>query len=584
MVIQNITGTYNLVADPEWKLLQLYEIYMECNTTSGPVTINLFPINDLGFFWNVKIYVVDQYRNSATNNITVNCSAFDTFGGSTTQTINTDGGSLCFAVTDNTTWLVTGGSGGGIKDYKQAQLPNVSLNPQTIARPDLFGEGLPYFPYVGTTPFIRLNNNTLVNVQYCQSILPNGILIFECYSFGIVEPINGYWVAFKQNASNPKLLEKVAELKMTNQFWNQWYNYTLKDEGENVVKFVNLNFPDFNGVNNIQSWTTKLTYNDGVLTAEDSTLDLNKTYLQLYNELAGTDLGSGAFDNRIMEYILDDDYYGMNTGTQKGWLYYRSNAGAGAVQWWTVGVNILTGQTRFITPAETIFATVTNFDFSTKTVDDLIQQWVNHPNGVMYSFADNNFPNNYNNVNGVTCVWSPYFQNPNQVLYINSRFIENGQFEYLFGQLSAAFLGYTSLYWDNKNIFTITYDPPYFSNGQTLVVQRFNTDTKEVKTWNIPILFEITSQLSIYENNQGVLIFNFTRPGEAYFYTSFGLYTYIYAPNSNDYYWQLQSNNCYPTNLLLDKSWSTNYDTLLYNPYSVGVEVDTHTGVNFSNN
>ena len=118
MVIQNVTGTYNLIANPEWKLLQLYEIYLECDTTIAPVTVNLFPINDLGFFWNVKIYVVDQFRNASSNNITINCNTApplppDTFGGSTSVSISTNGGSLCFAVADNNTWLVTGGASGG---------------------------------------------------------------------------------------------------------------------------------------------------------------------------------------------------------------------------------------------------------------------------------------------------------------------------------------------------------------------------------------------------------------------------------------------------------------------------------------
>ena len=70
-----ISGTYNLVANPTWKNLVLQEIYLECDTTLAPVTINLFPISDLGRFWNVKIYVTDISNNAGTNPITINAGS-----------------------------------------------------------------------------------------------------------------------------------------------------------------------------------------------------------------------------------------------------------------------------------------------------------------------------------------------------------------------------------------------------------------------------------------------------------------------------------------------------------------------------
>ena len=70
-----ITGTYDLVANPQWRLLQLQEIYLECDTTLAPVTINLFPIEDLSRFWNVKIYIIDISDNAGTNPITINTGA-----------------------------------------------------------------------------------------------------------------------------------------------------------------------------------------------------------------------------------------------------------------------------------------------------------------------------------------------------------------------------------------------------------------------------------------------------------------------------------------------------------------------------
>lgn len=67
-----ITGTYNLAADPIWRQLPLQEVYLECDTSTAPVTINLFPVSDLQRFWNVKIYVTDISNNAGTNPITIN--------------------------------------------------------------------------------------------------------------------------------------------------------------------------------------------------------------------------------------------------------------------------------------------------------------------------------------------------------------------------------------------------------------------------------------------------------------------------------------------------------------------------------
>jgi hypothetical protein len=57
---KRISGTYGLAVDPAWKQVTLDEIYLECDTSSAPVTINL------------KIYVSDISDNVETNNITFN--------------------------------------------------------------------------------------------------------------------------------------------------------------------------------------------------------------------------------------------------------------------------------------------------------------------------------------------------------------------------------------------------------------------------------------------------------------------------------------------------------------------------------
>jgi len=98
-----ISGTYNLQVNENWRWLELQEVYIECDTTSGPVTINLFDIADIDRFWNAKFYISDISNNASTNNITINCSPSDTINYSnvTSAVINTNGGrGLLFIVTE----------------------------------------------------------------------------------------------------------------------------------------------------------------------------------------------------------------------------------------------------------------------------------------------------------------------------------------------------------------------------------------------------------------------------------------------------------------------------------------------------
>ena len=125
-----------------------------------------------------------------------------------------------------------------ISEYKQALLPSTSLVTASIPQPDLVGDALDLGAFINAHPFIRLENGNLAVVQYCQSVLLNGILIYEAYDLETLAEINGYWVAFEQDAQNPRLLNKVAELQMTSQFWNYFYDWTVKDSGDNAVKFV----------------------------------------------------------------------------------------------------------------------------------------------------------------------------------------------------------------------------------------------------------------------------------------------------------------------------------------------------------
>ena len=111
-----ITGTYNLSVNPQWINLQQAEVFLECDTTLAPVTINLFEIADLKRFWNAKIIISDVNNNAGTNNITVNCGGSDVFDNDTINqlVLNVNGSSLSLQVVSETQWLAIESVGGVI--------------------------------------------------------------------------------------------------------------------------------------------------------------------------------------------------------------------------------------------------------------------------------------------------------------------------------------------------------------------------------------------------------------------------------------------------------------------------------------
>jgi hypothetical protein len=108
MVVKNITGTYNLVADSSWGEVNNNEIRLLCNTTSAPVIINLPEIVVSGIQnYNATIIVVDTANNAATNRITINAGGSDKIGSDASEVIKVNGGSTSFKVASNTNWLAT---------------------------------------------------------------------------------------------------------------------------------------------------------------------------------------------------------------------------------------------------------------------------------------------------------------------------------------------------------------------------------------------------------------------------------------------------------------------------------------------
>jgi hypothetical protein len=101
-----ITGTYNLIAEPSYSLLQLQDIYLECDTTISSVVINLFEIEELKRYKNVKIYISDISNNAGTNNIVINSFGTDTINiqGTNSFLINQNGGCCIFSIINQNQW------------------------------------------------------------------------------------------------------------------------------------------------------------------------------------------------------------------------------------------------------------------------------------------------------------------------------------------------------------------------------------------------------------------------------------------------------------------------------------------------
>ena len=102
-----IIDTLNLVVDPQWKNVQQQEVFLECDTSVGTVSINLFEIADLNRFWNVKIIISDYGNNASVNNITITAGGTNLIDqdGTVQIILNLNGESVTFQPVSETSWI-----------------------------------------------------------------------------------------------------------------------------------------------------------------------------------------------------------------------------------------------------------------------------------------------------------------------------------------------------------------------------------------------------------------------------------------------------------------------------------------------
>ena len=424
---------------------------------------------------------------------------------------------------------------------------------------------------------IELDNGNLAQISYNQSVLENGIFIYEAYDLNTTDLIDGYWVAFQQDPNNPERLIKVGELQMTAQFWDNWYNWTAKDSGPNSVKFVSA---VTNGGENdsIESYITKLTWTGSELVAEDIYFDFGgETFGSLYSDLTGISLDKPSFTFKQAEWILDDDYYGMAMGAEAGWCFYRNTDGlTDEEKWIAVGYNILTSEVKWVNPTPLIL-TLTNLDLLGFLK---IKDWVNHPGGLVYSFDDNKQSDQGDNNNGVTAIWSPYWENNTECIYIGIR-TQYGMFSvaeriFLKGELNSPF------YWDNKAFYFWTESGGY--NDQVYIVHKYHIETKEVTTYTLPSLtfLDAYSQsiesnfLNSWANNDG-LFFNVVTFSQL---SSWSIEKYQYVKHEDSKIYKFHLDMSYPTHTFKDKIYNIN-TMASYNFDTLGVAISTYKNMKF---
>ena len=297
-----ITGTYNLVADPSWSLAQFQEVRLECDTTLGPVTINLPAISTLTQSTNIKLFIVDATANASVNNITINAGTTglppvsDTFDDSTTTTLvlNTNGSSVIFQNVAATQWIATESvsSGGGTSNPFGVFF---STTPTTYNITDAIeGTSIPNGVSDSYTKTIPLNSFT--------SAITTALVVFNafevadnCFTFTFYCPANGYGVtspgAPSLNGAGTlgyTMLESVVRLLVTND-----YTKTLRPQPFSNTPIVGFKEVDENGAALISGTNPN------------------------YSEIGGTLIGSYAYTNLGVGYTSDNSVNSQNNSVIK---------------------------------------------------------------------------------------------------------------------------------------------------------------------------------------------------------------------------------------------------------------------------
>ncbi len=248
---------------------------------------------------------------------------------------------------------------------------------------------------------------TIVELSWVHAQLEDGTQIWEAYDRNNWDNdlIDGYWVAIKPNYETGETTV-LSTLKMSENFWDIWYDYTVKVEGEPNSVILTALTNGYGTNQTVGSGVFKLTLTNGVLSLQETIYDLDKTFLELYLELTGLNPELDyALNISAPWYNSDNDWYGMMFGPEMGWNWvYETNT-----QYY-VGYNMLTGETQLIDVSESILD-IKNINYDTgiglgSVLKSIITAISHSKYGVLLRMKSDSFDGN-----SPTAFWSPNYTN-----------------------------------------------------------------------------------------------------------------------------------------------------------------------------
>jgi hypothetical protein len=270
-------------------------------------------------------------------------------------------------------------------------------------------------------PYIKLDNGNLALMYYVMFIMPDGTLIFEAYddeedSADPVYGINGYWVAMKEVEGE---LVKVSELPMTRIMWDWWFDWTVPNYDDNTISLVRAGTV-FNSTRTPDYSRIVISYSDlaGLTLVSEVYTQLPDTVGELMLHYHGTPNVSYNTTRAEPEYMADNSYFQMATGTNAGFVWFGKFGDTTKL----VGFNVLTDEIRsFDLSTSPEFAGITNL-----TGNPLLSPnnfWSLGETGLTYQIGDGGIVDNHT-ANGLTGIWSPFTPDTTKMTWLRTRWGE----------------------------------------------------------------------------------------------------------------------------------------------------------------
>lgn len=169
-----ITGNYNLAASPEWRNVQLEDVFLECDTTLADVNITLPSIADLNRSWSVRLHIINKVGANSVNLIAYTTllpvPVTDFIDGVAQVTLTSVGDSCVVTVEDETNWLSTiSASAMGVPAVVAALSQATLATAPYVALP--VGSSLAVVDYDATATGCMLVKTTLANGTFLDWIV-----------------------------------------------------------------------------------------------------------------------------------------------------------------------------------------------------------------------------------------------------------------------------------------------------------------------------------------------------------------------------------------------------------------------------